>query len=85
MKTICPSCGYYSDTTSTIFGAVNPKEGDVTVCLSCGHIEMYDAQGKLYTPTPEQYLKVSEGMRDYVALIVERIKKRGLLVDPARN
>ena len=50
----CPSCGYVMELTTGVCGARVPADGDVSVCLNCGHLSLFDARKALRDPTPEE-------------------------------
>ena len=37
-KCKCPKCGDLLDAATDMFGGDQPKPGDITVCLHCGHV-----------------------------------------------
>lgn len=43
----CTECGHKLDAHTDVQGAdEKPTEGDVSICLYCGHLTQYDADGK---------------------------------------
>lgn len=56
METTCPHCGRLNDGHTSIEGGHAPVNGDVTVCIGCTGISMYDSTkpGGLYIPDPTQ-------------------------------
>ncbi len=54
---ICPICNYEMDCATAIDDKeANPIPGDVSVCLSCGEIFVFDEQLQLTTPTISEML-----------------------------
>ena len=54
MNTICPFCGLHHDAVSGVGAdAVFPGDGDVTLCIECGEVCVFDgdADGGLRKPT----------------------------------
>ena len=41
MKTKCPYCNYVATEHETIEGEVDPKEGDISFCISCGEANQF--------------------------------------------
>jgi hypothetical protein len=55
-KNRCRRCGQNNNAaTNTTNEEVTPDEGDVSVCINCGEISMFTAEGKLREPTPEEF------------------------------
>lgn len=40
--TSCLSCGTRLNTTTSLFGDAEPSDGDITICLKCGHIMVFE-------------------------------------------
>lgn len=38
----CPSCGTMLDTATSVLGDAEPLDGDITICLKCGHIMVFE-------------------------------------------
>jgi len=38
----CPLCGYVFDAASDCYGKDRPKPGDLSLCLSCGAVLVFD-------------------------------------------
>jgi hypothetical protein len=38
----CPACGFILDTATNVNGSKSPSFGDITICLYCGEIAVYD-------------------------------------------
>ena len=57
----CWLCGYKMNRTSEAFGDRTPKAGDVSICLSCGAIQVFTEDLRLRVPTDEEREKF---MRD---------------------
>ena len=51
----CPNCNYNLDVAFGIGNNTRPKEGDITVCISCGHPALFTSDMKL-TPVPAEHL-----------------------------
>jgi hypothetical protein len=64
-KDQCPFCGYKVDHASSLDGKHRPSEGDISLCLSCAQILIFDEDLKLREPTPEEYKEASamEGVK----------------------
>ena len=55
-KRPCLGCGAQNDAATETFGeeASPPEGGDVTVCIYCGHISVFNADLTLRNPTDEE-------------------------------
>ena len=61
-KSTCPYCGYVSDHAGTIEEhKAGPKEGDVSVCLKCGGICLFDESLNIVKPTEEEFHQIRQG------------------------
>lgn len=49
-KNICSICGYDLDGASQVNGDNMPKPGDVSICISCANIAIFDDDLKLRQP-----------------------------------
>jgi len=51
-KSTCPKCGYLLDTSTSVFDDCTvPKAGDVSLCLACGEISVFNKDLTLRVPT----------------------------------
>ena len=58
--TRCLKCGYRLDTSTDAFsGGESPKGGDVSMCLSCGHIALFNADLTLREPNEQEAREIS--------------------------
>ena len=53
---VCASCGYQSDAATSMTGQRSPKSGDVSICINCAAINVFDIQLKLIKPDDGQLL-----------------------------
>jgi hypothetical protein len=51
----CPRCGYGVDAATAAYGNVQPKPGDVSICLNCAALMQFNDDLKL-GPGPESLL-----------------------------
>ena len=58
---VCPECGYKMDSASAVSRKDNeqrpPKDGDVSVCLNCGALNLFDGGG-LRRPTMVEEFRI---------------------------
>jgi hypothetical protein len=52
-REVCQVCGYEFDCASAPYDGnrVRPKPGDLTICLKCGELYMYDENMRVVMPT----------------------------------
>jgi len=53
----CPRCNYRMDCTTDAYGEAKPKEGDVSICLMCGGLMVFNADLTVRKPTKEENLR----------------------------
>ena len=75
-KTRCPGCGHKHSHTSNLTGTAGPRDGDVTVCVRCAGVWLFDstASGGLVAPPPNQLLELAAEPR--IAKVREAIRQR---------
>jgi len=63
MMVKCLGCGAPNDATSPTHGGNKPSEGDVTVCMYCGHISVFNADLTLRNPNDEEAYAIAGDQR----------------------
>jgi hypothetical protein len=84
MKNICPKCKYETDCDTSISNEpVEPKHGDISLCLKCGAINQFGTAG-LIPATPENLSEVDpmdvQKLFAYQRAIREKIKNKDWIV-----
>lgn len=51
---ICPNCDNKMDSSSALVEDNIPTEGDVSICIRCAHIAIFDKDLQLKEPTLEE-------------------------------
>jgi hypothetical protein len=62
----CSSCGYTFDAASEVGNAdapVYPKPGDASLCLKCGHIGIFTADGAIREPNDQELRELAGDAR----------------------
>lgn len=56
MPTTCPHCGYHHDCATGLFGADVPDDDDVSICIRCGQLCIFqrNASGGMRKPTKQE-------------------------------
>jgi DNA-directed RNA polymerase subunit RPC12/RpoP len=62
-KAKCLGCGAPNDAASDTIGGNKPSEGDVAVCMYCGHISVFNADLTLRNPNDEEMLAIAGDQR----------------------
>jgi hypothetical protein len=58
-KQLCPYCGYFFDRTAITKGLEQPpKEGDVSLCLKCCEIAIFNADLTVRKPTDAELAEI---------------------------
>lgn len=50
----CPACGYKQDSATSAYGDHKPKGGDLSICLNCGAIAMFNDDLTLRPPNEKE-------------------------------
>jgi len=75
MEIKCRNCGYAMDSHTEVMGAVtNPKDGDLSVCLSCGYLGRF-RNGHINPLSHNQYAALNEETKTQL-LKIEKVRKR---------
>ena len=59
----CTGCSKEVDMASCIGEEAKPKAGDVTVCIDCGHIMVFDEDRLLRDPTDSEAVGIAGDQR----------------------
>jgi hypothetical protein len=58
-KQKCPHCGYLLDEADGLTDPkAKPSPGDITLCVNCGEVCVFDDDMKLRVPTIDEYIKI---------------------------
>ena len=76
--TRCPGCLYGCDSASGVTTSAEPADGDVSVCLNCGAVSLFDrsADTGLRSPTPAELVDLMAD--DDVRQAAGYIRTRGM-------
>lgn len=55
----CPHCGYLLDRTTDAFGESSPHKDDISMCIACGKLAMFNEDLTLRKPTLDELLKLA--------------------------
>jgi hypothetical protein len=73
---ICPHCGYHMDRATDPFEAGAPKPDDLSVCVKCGELSMFDEELKQRPLKPEETARCSLDPRVITVQLLIRGMKR---------
>lgn len=75
----CPACGELVDGVQAINDEENPlpKPGDVTICIYCGELLIFDEDGKERVPTEEEINDIKQDKANWKLIVaaIEVIKE----------
>lgn len=66
-KQACTACGKQLDAVSHVKGDAIPDEGDISLCLYCGHIMVFGQDLILREPTTAECSEIA-GRKDILAV-----------------
>jgi hypothetical protein len=55
----CTSCGHLLDAASNPFDLRSPREGDISVCMYCGHLMAFNADMTRRNLTDEEMVEIA--------------------------
>lgn len=55
----CCGCGKEMDAATPLGGGRGPQEGDMAICLDCGHLQFYGANLVMRNPTDAEVIEVA--------------------------
>lgn len=69
--THCPHCGHKHDAATNLEAPRAPGQGDVSICLECGGIAVFDADPlRLRLPTPDEQAQLESNQAVVSAQLV---------------
>lgn len=63
LDTICPHCGVVNDSCTDAFGDCAPSPGDVSVCILCSGLGIYEKDLSLRSPTDAEDAELNRDER----------------------
>ena len=82
----CAKCGYKMDGATNVHDQnLRPKAGDVSLCLHCGAIGIFDVAQKVRQPSELELVRIMRepGVAEEIARIEAARKKLGMRRAPA--
>lgn len=70
------------DATTSAFGEHKPKPGDVSLCMACGAVSVFDQNFMMRAPTPEELEHINKNPQVITAqmaiatLVGDKLKRR---------
>jgi hypothetical protein len=58
-ETRCLNCGKLIDGATPVGGGRAPQEGDISICLDCHHLMIYDANMRVRALTDEEVVEIA--------------------------
>lgn len=76
---MCPSCGYFMDAASpALERKISPKANDVSMCLSCGAVLVFDQDLSLRSMTEDE----KSALPPHMARLLEAMERHRRSVIP---
>jgi hypothetical protein len=82
---LCPQCGQKLDGASTPDGPDLPDPGDVSVCIYCSSILVFDAELKLALPSPAMLDEILAEDPRLVTFVQAATEVRKTWTDPVES
>jgi hypothetical protein len=77
---LCPECGYAFDAATHIGGRARPSPGDLSICLSCGTLLLFDDDLRPVVRAAAGVVdELPERQRAQVLASIDHIQRRGRL------
>lgn len=74
--TNCPACGKFLDrATCPVDQGARPTEGDLTCCIGCAAILVFDADGEPVSATPAELYVLDSDVRRQLEAMQRAIRK----------
>ena len=73
----CPRCGYEFDRASGAFGNFVPRTGDLTACLKCGLVMVFNSDLTVHIASDQEMQSLTPGERRQVNILVRTIRDLG--------
>lgn len=75
-NTLCPTCEYEVDAAMCIGGTdVRPSVGDITLCLKCGEILIFDEDMKVRLPLVVELMNLPPHTEHTLTIAQETIRR----------
>lgn len=62
-KQACPYCGYEFDTSASVYCSASPKPGDISICLNCAKVAVFDKDLTQRLPTAEEKEQINKNRK----------------------
>lgn len=69
----CSNCGYIRDHHTSTTGVVEPKDGDISMCLKCGYLGVFN-NNRIIPLSAKTYAELDEDTKSYLRMLEERRK-----------
>lgn len=73
----CPCCGYKLSAATPVEGTHNPRPGDVSVCLNCGHMLQFTDNLSVKSVTEDEFITFPLETQSVLTRVMRLIHLRG--------
>lgn len=74
----CPHCGEELDVASGLGTQDGPKPGDISLCIDCGGVNIFDENLKPRLPTQEENQKAEQNPMVFFGRLAMKLAKGGI-------
>ena len=73
--TVCPYCGYkLNDATGVDDSSSVPRPGDISVCLDCGGVLLFDAKVMAIVIPDSVWANLDSGLKEQILKVSKQIR-----------
>ncbi len=73
----CPICGHKTGAASGVWTDQSPRPGDVSLCLYCGGVIVFEDGLESHPITPEEEEGLSNSLRAQIERVQEALQRAG--------
>lgn len=74
-KTECPYCGKVNDLASSFKGKEKPEPGDISICIKCAGILVFDEELRIRRPTDSELINIQTSQSwSEVAKVIQAVR-----------
>lgn len=75
VETKCPNCGHVIDRATSAFGDHTPREGDISICIRCAQVNIFNADCSIRPATLTDLMQYDSETHDEIARAQDAIRR----------